>query len=252
MTRIKGLGFVLLIVMLSTCTVMYADTPTTESSTEVTQKSLLDFITAGGWVGAAILLLSLLGVALVIENFLHVRDEILIPAGMVDEWENLLRKGQVSQLLSLCKTNTSMISRIVGQGFSQAPLGLPAIRQTMQEQGAKELTKLNQRVGYIGFIASIAPMLGLLGTVTGMINSFDILGTSKGAARPDELAVGIAEALVTTCEGLVVAVPLMFFHNYFRNRLTRINQEVSGACERLLMLAGLLVEARNHEAKAKS
>ena len=81
-----------------------------------------------------------------------------------------------------------------------------------------------------------------------MIGSFNVLGAHKGAARPDQLAVGISEALVTTCMGLVVAVPLMFFHNLFRDRVARIGHEASGRCERLLRVMTAAMGARADQA----
>jgi biopolymer transport protein ExbB len=197
-------------------------------------KSLLDFISAGGIVGYVIILLSVVGVALVVDAFMNVREEKLVPPSLVEGSFRIAGQGKLQELLTLCQANESMIGRVVRTGLAQGNLGGVAVREAMQEQGVKEVTRLQQRVGYIGFIATIAPMLGLLGTVTGMIDSFGVLGRAQTSARPDELAVGISEALVTTCMGLIVAVPLMFFHNYFRDRVTRIGLEASGVCERII------------------
>ena len=209
-----------------------------------TSKRMLDFIKAGGPVGYLIILLSIVGIALVIEGFLHIKADKLLPQTVCQHSEQLASKGRFSELLALCQADNSMLGRILRGALSQGQLGIAAVRDAMLEGGTREMTRLRQRVGYIGFIASVAPMLGLLGTVTGMISSFNVLGMEKGAARPDELAKGISEALVTTCMGLVLAVPLMFFHNYFRDRLTRIGHEASGLCERLLRLMTAVMEAR--------
>ena len=96
-----------------------------------------------------------------------------------------------------------MLGRIISAGLSDGRLGLDAVREGLEQQGVMEVTRMRERIGYIGLIASVAPMLGLLGTVTGMIASFRLLGEAQGAARPDELALGISQALVTTCMGLV-------------------------------------------------
>jgi biopolymer transport protein ExbB len=207
-------------------------------------KSLLDFIRAGGPVGYLIIALSFVGIALVIDGFLNFKVDKLLPPPVSQRAEELARRGGFSEMLSLCKASDSMLSRIISHALSQGKLGMEAVREGMQESGTREVTRLHQRVGYIGFIASIAPMLGLLGTVSGMISSFNVLGMAKGAARPDELAVGISEAMVTTCLGLIVAVPLMFFHNYFRDRVTRIGLEASGQCERLTRIMTATLQAR--------
>lgn len=208
-------------------------------------KSMLDFLRAGGPVGYVIIALSFLGAGLVIESFIRVKDDKLIPPPLVQQSEELIGKGRFSEILNVCKAGDSMLHRILAFAFSQGQLGMDAVREAMQESGTREVTRLQQRVGYIGFIASVAPMLGLLGTVTGMIRSFNVLGMAKGAARPDELAVGISEAMVTTCMGLVVAVPLMFFHNYFRDRVTRIGHDASGQCERLVRTMAAALDARS-------
>lgn len=207
------------------------------------RRSLLHFVRSGGPVGYVIIALSLAGVALVIDAFLHLKPDKLLPPPVSEQSEQLARRGKFSEMLTLCRGNDSMLSRIIRGALPQGQLGIEAVREAIQESGTRELTRIQQRVGYIGFIASVAPMLGLLGTVTGMIASFGVLGEAKGAARPDELAVGISEALVTTCMGLMVAVPLMFFHNYFRDRVTRIGQAASGQCERLLRVMTAAIAA---------
>ena len=204
---------------------------------ETEKQSLLDYIEAGGPVGVVIIVLSFAGVAMVVDGFRTVSESRLLPDGLVTQLGTLARQGKFSDLRATCKANTSMIARIVGGGLDEGRLGIDAVREEMQDLGSREVTRLHQRVGYIGFIASIAPMLGLLGTVTGMIGSFNVLGVSKGAARPDQLATGVSEALVTTCMGLVVALPLMFFHNLFRDRVTRVGQHASGICDKIIRMA---------------
>lgn len=220
------------------------DVDETPDGGDADRRSLLDFITAGGIVGYVILALSAAGLALVIDAYVHVKAEKLLPPSLIQQAEKLARTGRFSELLHLCQASDSLASRVLGSGLAQGQLGLEAVREAIQESGTREVTRLQQRVGYLGFIAAVAPMLGLLGTVIGMIGSFNVLGAAKGAARPDELAVGISKALVTTCLGLIVAVPLMFFHNYFRDRVTRISQELSGLCERLLRIMTTVIEAR--------
>jgi len=108
---------------------------------------------------------------------------------------------------------------------------MPAVRESMRQAGVMELTRLRQRIGYLGFVGTIAPMLGLLGTVLGMISSFQVLGVDRSAADPGELALGISEALVTTTLGLIIAIPVLFFHGFLRNRTTILGHEISAICE---------------------
>ena len=225
-----------------------------DGMTVAKRMSLSDFIRAGSYVGYVIIWLSFVGLALVIDGFLRIQPKKLIPPMLSDRLVHLARGGKFSEIQNLCQTLDCMLSRIVGHTFSQGSMSLDAARQVMQEQGTREVTRLYQRVGYIGFIAAVSPMLGLLGTVTGMINSFNVLGTAKGTARPDELAVGVAEALVTTCMGLVVAIPLMFCHNYLRDRVTRIGQDAAGLCERIMrtLAEGQAIRDRDHARAAQT
>lgn len=209
--------------------------------------SVLEVVQAGGWVGYAILLLSVVGLALVIDAFLRIRDDKLVPPLLAEQASNQARHGQFRQMLTTCEGDQSLLGRILARALPEGNLGLDALREAVQQEGEKQVTRLRQRVGYIGLIASIAPVLGLLGTVIGMIRSFQVLGEARGAARPDELAVGISEALVTTCMGLILAVPLMFFHTYFRDRLTRVGQEAGTVCDRILRLMALHVSQRQQQ-----
>lgn len=208
------------------------------------QRSMLDLVRAGGPVGYAIILLSLCGLALVADSFLRLKDQKLVPQNLAEQVHDLTTKGRFEEVLSLCKTHDSMLARVIVGGLSDGRLGLDAVREGLEQQGVMEVTSLRERIGYIGLIASVAPMLGLLGTVTGMIASFRLLGEAQGAARPDELALGISQALVTTCMGLVVAVPLMFFYAFFRNRITRIGNEAAAVGEKMLRIMNVVLETR--------
>lgn len=210
--------------------------------------SILDLVRAGGPVGYAIIVLSLCGLALVIDSFLRLRDDQLIPESLATQVHEMTGKGRFEEVLSLCKTHDSMLARVIAGGLSDGKMGLDAVREGLEQQGVMEVARLRERIGYIGLIASVAPMLGLLGTVTGMIASFRLLGEAQGSARPDELALGISQALVTTCMGLIVAVPLVFFHAYFRNRITRIGNEAAAVGEKMLRIMNVVLELRRQEA----
>jgi len=224
--------------------------PQGEPSTQ--RKTLLDFIQAGGLIGYVILALSLVGAAVVFDAFLRLRIEKVLPPLLVEQSRQLALQGKFPEMLAMSRTSQSMLGRIISGSLPEGKLGVLAVRQAMQGHGAREVTRLRQRVGYIGFIASVAPMLGLLGTVTGMIHSFNVMGVAKGAARPDELAVGISEALVTTSIGLIVAVPMMFLYSLLRDRVTRVGQESAGVCEGLYRLMVTAVESRAAGAKASA
>lgn len=216
-----------------------ADSPVAQD-----EKSVFDFVKAGGVIGYVIILLSFAGVAMIINGFMLVREDKLIPSGIVEQAEKLALQGKFAEVMTIYKTSDSMVSNIMSDALSRGQLGIDAVREIMQELGGKEITRLRQRIGYVGFIASVAPMLGLLGTVTGMISSFGVLGATQGSAPPSELAVGISEALVTTCMGLIVAIPLMFFHSLLRDRVSRVSEDLAGTCDRLLRSMNVAIQLR--------
>jgi biopolymer transport protein ExbB len=216
-----------------------------------TRRTLLEHIHAGGAIGYFIILMSIAGMALIVDAFLRLKEEKLVPAPMVEQARQLAQRGRFSELLALCKSHDSLLAHIVAAAMSQGSWGIEAVREAMQQQGEREMTQLRQRVGYIALLAAIAPMIGLLGTVVGLIQSFQVLGESKGAARPDELAVGISMAMVTTELGLIVAVPLICFHAVLRDRVTRIGQRAAAECERLVRIMAVVVETRQRERPAE-
>ena len=207
-------------------------------------KSLVDFIKAGKTVGYVIIFLSFVGMAMVIDCFMRITRKKLVPPFLARQVISLAREARIAEIVRLGRESDSILGRILGKVMSMRPLSLASAREALQEEGAKEIVRLQHRVGYIGFIATIAPMLGLLGTVTGMIYSFNVLGTSEQNPRPAELAIGVSEALVATCEGLVVAIPLMFFHLHFRVRVTQIGQEAAGVCDSVMRGLAAVMEAR--------
>ncbi|MAX25781.1 MAG: hypothetical protein CMJ19_14880 [Phycisphaeraceae bacterium] len=215
--------------------------PGSPPDTSGVPSSLFAFIVAGGWIGVVIILLSFVGLGLVIDAFVKIRQDDLLPEALSKQAVSLARQGQFTELKNTCKEDDSMLGQILSYAIEEGELGLDAVREQIEHEGNRQLTRLHQRVGLIGLIASITPMLGLLGTVVGMIDSFQVLGLSKGVAGPDDLAVGISKALVTTCMGLVVAVPLIFFHAYFRDKVTRISNETSAICERILRVIAVVL-----------
>jgi biopolymer transport protein ExbB len=207
-------------------------------------KSLVDFIKAGKTIGHVIIFLSFVGMAMVIDCFMRISTRKLVPTLLASQVVSLAREARMAEIVHVCRASDSLLGRILAKVMSQRPLSLASARDALQEEGVKEITRLQHRVGYVGFIATVAPMLGLLGTVTGMIYSFNVLGTSQEYPKPDQLAIGVAEALVTTCEGLIVAIPLMFFHLHFRGRVTRIGQDAAEVCDSVMRGLAAVIEAR--------
>jgi len=172
----------------------------------------------------------------VIDLLLRIKRDRTFPESLVRHAMELAEQGKASELLSMSKASDTMFGRIIGGALDRGRHGIDVVRQEVQQLGEREIFKLRNRVTQVGVIATAGPMLGLLGTVIGMINSFSVLGESKNAARPDELAAGISLALITTCQGLVLAVPLIFVHMYLRDRVSQTSQEAAHVSEKLLGL----------------
>ncbi len=198
--------------------------------------SLWTMIEAGGLIGHFILVLSLASTALVIEHFLSIRRSRLVPMELAQRVEQFLAARQYQQAQEVCAADGSFLAKVIGSGLNQigAMFGFFDMQSAMQEASEREISRLYRKLEYLSLIAVIAPLLGLLGTVTGMIASFNIIASTEGAAKPSQLAQGIWEALVTTVEGLVVAIPAMFFVAFFRNRVDSFVAETEAMVEKLM------------------
>ncbi|MFK7961264.1 MAG: MotA/TolQ/ExbB proton channel family protein [Phycisphaerales bacterium] len=203
-----------------------------------------NLLRAAGPVGWFLILLSFVGIGLVIDAFIKIRREQLIPPVLEQTVLEMSQRGRFDEVHNTCKLQDNFLARMLTAGLNDRQLGMDAVREGFEQQGVREITDLRQRIAWLGMIAAVAPMLGLLGTVLGMIDSFQILGSSAGAARPDELAVGISRALVTTCIGLVIAVPMTFFHVFFRDRVTRVGQDAAAYGEKFLRVMQVLASRR--------
>ena len=198
--------------------------------------SLWSTIKDGGRIGYLIILMSMFSIALVIEHLVTIRRTRLVPAGLAEELEGLLRQKQYDEAVKLCNKDGSFLAIVVQAGLSQVGgmFGFFDMQSAMQEVSERQISKLYRKLEYLSFIAATAPMLGLLGTVTGMITAFNKIAATQGSANPSQLAGGISQALVTTCMGLVVAIPAMFFVSFFRNRIDEFVAETESIVEKLM------------------
>jgi biopolymer transport protein ExbB len=185
-----------------------------------------DVIKSMGSCGIVIVLLSVAGLALIIDFAVNIRREKLVPQDIVSELEQLFEQEQYEQAMELCDAEDCFFTRICGAGLAKLGAGYERMTEAVQEAGEEEITALNQKIGWLSLIGTVAPMLGLLGTVIGMIEAFSKIASMAGAAGPAELAVGISKALVTTLMGLMVAIPVLSAYTFFKNRVTRVMLEV--------------------------
>ncbi len=185
-------------------------------------------------VGLLIILLSVAAVALVIEHVMTIRGSVLIPPGLAEEVRELLAAGKVGPAGARCGMQPSFLAHVLGAGLAEVDDGWPAVEKAMEDATAEQSARLFRKIEYLSVIGSIAPMLGLLGTVIGMILAFRQVADTQGAARAADLAQGIYLALVTTVEGLIVAIPSLAAFAVFRNRVDQLVAESTYVAEHAL------------------
>ena len=196
--------------------------------------SLWMLLRAGGVIGYIIILLSLVAVALMIEYALSIRRTTLMPPGFADEVLNLLTQGQAGAAIQKCQNDPSALAQILYAGMTQYEFGWEAIEKSAEEATAEQASRLYRKVEYLNMIGNIAPMLGLLGTVVGMVIAFQQMADSGGYGRATELAEGIYVALITTIQGLLVAIPCLAVYSIFANRIATLISETTYIAEQVL------------------
>ena len=197
-------------------------------------RSFWGILVAGGPVGMLIVLLSVAAVALVIEHLVTIRAPILMPPGLDEEVHALLLAGRPAQAHERCRTQPGFLSYVLGAGLAEVDGGWPAIEKAMEDATVEQSARLFRKIEYLSVIGNIAPMMGLLGTVIGMIFAFRELSDSQGAPRAADLAEGIYLALITTVEGLIVAIPSLAAFAVFRNRVDHLVAEVTYVAQHVM------------------
>ena len=211
-------------------------------------QSILDALIAGGPVMILLFALSIIFVMLVIAYLMTIRRGAVVSSGFMATADALLRKRDYLGLLAVSNRHGEAVARVVqkildfttknpGSDFQQ-------VREIAETEGGRVAASLNNRVTYLADIGMIAPLLGLLGTVLGIIHSFSALGADVGSARYILLSRGIATALVNTCAGLAIGIPAMVFYAYFRGKAQKLISELESASTHVLALLSLQYERR--------
>lgn len=211
--------------------------PAPESnSTPVTEQSYLGWMyrALGIRYTIAFLALSFTFVALLVMNILTARRSNVCPVTLLDGFESHLNEKRYQEAYEMAKGDESFLGQVLSAGLARLSSGYPQAIEAMQEVGEEENMKLEHRLSYMALIGTIAPMVGLLGTVDGMIASFQVIANSTAQPKPSQLADGIATALFTTLVGLVIAIPALAAFNILKNRVARLVLEV-GICSESLM-----------------
>jgi biopolymer transport protein ExbB len=172
------------------------------------------------------LFLSFVTVALFIMNLLSARRESVCPEPLVEGFETLLDEKKYQEAYELAKADESFLGHVLSSGLARLSSGYDHAIEAMQEVGQEESMKLQHRLSYLALVGTLSPMIGLFGTVHGMIESFFEIASGGGSPDPNKLADGISKALVTTLIGLAIAIPAIAAYNILRNRFERLELEV--------------------------
>jgi len=195
--------------------------------------TFVELIQFGGIVGYIIIFLSLVTVALIIDDLLLLRRGVLLPADEAEEVRTMVAQGRGAEIAA-GPPRSSYIGAMAVGGLRELDRGYEAIVKGMEDAADDVSGRLLRRIEYLNVIANVAPMLGLLGTVMGMVKSFNTISVAAGGADPRLLAAGIFEALMTTVMGLIVAIPAFFAFSFFRNRVDALAAEAAVRSEELL------------------
>jgi len=204
-------------------------------STPAKPPSLLEWLVrSSGVFGFVLLLVAFAMVGLLFSQLLQLRRENFIPPGFVEQIERLLDDKNYQGAYETAQSSDSFLGRVLAAGLARVPRGYDDALQGMQEVGDQETLRLEQSIGYHALIASLAPMIGLLGTVQGLALSLYVIAGETTALRPHELSEGIATALATTLMGLCIAIPALVSYTLFKNRLARSVMEAGFLGEELM------------------
>lgn len=201
-------------------------------ASEIVNMTFFEIVVAyGGWVGWVIIGVSVWTLAMIIELFVNLRRDKMVPPEIIDELEALLEEDEFQEALELCESQPNFVTTCLAAALPRVNEGWGEMRTAMEAAAGYEGMKLQHKVGWLLFLSNLSPLLGLFGTVVGMIIAFQEIVRLGAKVTPTDLAWGISQALVTTFDGLVAGMPALFFYQYFRNRAARLIVGFGGTLE---------------------
>jgi len=201
------------------------------------QMNIWQLILAGGPLMFPIILCSFFAVAVTIEKFIYFQMIKVNPVQLRRDVFDLLRKNKIKEAIVYCEESSSPIAKVLAAGLSKFGSPKEEIKEALSDASSFEIPKLERRLTALATVAQIAPLLGLLGTVTGMASAFHVIqvrATSMNPVSPGDLAGGIWEALLTTVAGLMVAIPTVIVYNYIVSRVNKFVLEMEKSATELV------------------
>jgi biopolymer transport protein ExbB len=199
-----------------------------EENTSVTQALKLKFIEGGPLFMSFVLIALILGLALSIERIIYLNLATTNSKQLLDDIEKALSNGGEEAAKEVCRNTRGPVASIFLQGLERSSEGVEMVEKSVIAYGGVQMGLLERGLSWIGLFIALAPMLGFMGTVIGMIQAFDIIEL-KGEAKPDELAGGIKVALITKVSGIIVAIILQIFYNYIVSKIDSLVNQMEDA-----------------------
>jgi biopolymer transport protein ExbB len=213
-----------------------ADAPPAEAKPQhaAPKSRFLWVIYSSGIIGAFILGLSIYFVATVIRLFIELRPEVAMPAEEVAQCEQMLEARDYQGLYDLSSKSESLYGRLVSVGIAELPSGLTEAREVMDRNADAETVDMERKISMLAVLGTLGPMIGLVGTLQGMIESFGVIALSDTQLKASEVAGGISRALILTFEGVSLSVPAIYFFAVFKNRVAKISVDTLLAADELV------------------
>lgn len=212
-----------------------APTPPAAPDARPRDNMFMHILRSAGWLfGPLLLLLSIGLVAMIVLLAMDLRMVVAVPPAFVEEFTDTVNKRKFKEAYQMTQDDHSFLARVLAAGMSRLQYGIEDAREAALNAVESFKAGKEQLITYLATIGTLGPMIGLVGTVYGMIQSFMVLGRSGQTIKADELAHGISHALVVTLLGVALSIPAIFSHAFFRNRLIRLAMEVAGIADDLL------------------
>lgn len=197
---------------------------------------LVDIIFKGGILMWPIMMCSVIGLAITIERVFALRRADIDTREFMDVMRQVLRQNRIREAIEICDETDAPVAHIMKAGILKHNRSKDDIREAIEDAGRFEIPRLERYLSALATCANIAPLLGLLGTVSGMIKAFAQIQLKQGQVNPSDLAEGISNALVTTAAGLTVAIPMLVIYNYFVTRVDGMVLEMELSSSELIEL----------------
>jgi biopolymer transport protein ExbB len=210
-----------------------------------------ELLAKGGYVMIPLMFCSFWSVAILIERYVRIRAAHVDVSDVVRRAEDALLDGKPDKAIGVLESVNVPVTRVLAAGIRNKHLGERGVERAMEEQGMVETRGLTRWLGSLDTIITIAPLLGLLGTVTGMISAFHVIGSTEGLSTPTAITGGVAEALIATATGLAIAIFTLVGYNYLQERIKSIVGEIE---HRGTAMVNVIVEVgeRSNEAQSLS